>query len=110
MISVILGGCLGAICRYFISSSIRTKTFPLATFLINVTGSLLFGFIASLDLSKTLHLLFTTGFLGGFTTFSTFSFEAIQLIEKRKYVVAAVYVISSCITAILGVWIGYCLA
>ena len=107
MMTVAFGGFLGAIIRFYISSIINTRTYPTATFLINITGSFLFGFIVSLDISNTLSLLFTTGFLGAFTTFSTFSYETIQLIEKRNYFIAAIYVISTLIIGLVGVFLGY---
>lgn len=110
MMTVAIGGFLGAIIRFYISSTINTRTYPTATFLINISGSFLFGFIVSLDISNTLSLLFTTGFLGAFTTFSTFSYETIQLIEKRHYLTAAIYVISTLIIAVVGVWIGFNIA
>lgn len=110
MMTVALGGFFGAISRFYISSVIRTQTFPIATFVVNILGSLLFGFIVGLDLPETMHSLFTTGFLGAFTTFSTFSYESIQLIEKRHYLTAAIYIVSTLMIAVVGVWVGYYIA
>ncbi|MEO4052367.1 fluoride efflux transporter CrcB [Solibacillus sp. CAU 1738] len=110
MILVAIGGFFGAIVRYFISSLLRIQTFPIATFIINITGSILFGIVVGLDVSKTWYYLLATGLLGAFTTFSTFSFETIQLFEKRQYFKAVFYVISTSSIAIFGVWFGYLLA
>ncbi|MGA9226447.1 MAG: fluoride efflux transporter CrcB [Mesobacillus sp.] len=83
-----LGGFLGAISRYSVSQFINKKfsfKIPIATLFINLLGSFLLGFIIGMGIEGTAILLMGTGFMGAFTTFSTFKLEGIQLhLEKRK--------------------------
>jgi CrcB protein len=110
MIFVGIGGALGALTRFLLSKRIgsKVKTFPLATELINITGAFLLGYVAKLyangQLNNTLYLLFAAGFLGAYTTFSTFGLETIGLLEKKEYKKAAWYVIS---TVVLGIPFAY---
>ncbi|RAK23175.1 CrcB protein [Anoxybacillus vitaminiphilus] len=100
MIAISLAGAFGAYCRYLCSmwlGKITFKSLPLAILLINWSGSLAFGMVAGISakyeivVSKAL----TVGFLGAFTTFSTFSLEAVQLLTKKQYGVAIIYIILS---------------
>ena len=98
MISVCIGGFFGAMTRYYLSKHIEKIThvsFPIATFIINIIGCFLIGVVLNFDFTQSVYLLIVIGFLGAFTTFSTFAVEVVQLIEKKKYVVALVYVVSS---------------
>jgi CrcB protein len=115
-----LGGSLGAIARYGISLGLQkfrfTRSFPLATFLINVTGGLLIGvWMGTFEVSTIQEAWFrssgpfATGFLGGYTTFSTFSYETIQLIQKKDWMTAALYVISSVSLSLGATLCGYLL-
>ena len=109
---VILGAGFGGGVRHAVNLAVARLlpgvTFPVATLLINVLGSFLMGIIAeSFALrgalgSNPLRLLLTTGLLGGFTTFSTFSLEAITLFERGDVGAAAAYVAGSVVTALLG--------
>lgn len=111
---VALGGALGACSRYGISAWIydrHTSAFPWGTFAVNVGGSFLFGvlfvLIYSLDtLKEPLRLLLLVGFLGAFTTFSTFSFETIRLLESGQWGTALINVFSSTLVCLAGVWLG----
>jgi len=114
MIFVGLGGGLGAITRYALGNLITSKTksfFPFGTFFINLTGSIILGLVNSLYLkhaiSTNLWLFIGIGFLGGYTTFSTFGYETIQLIIAKKFNIALYYVLLSTITSICGAYIGY---
>jgi CrcB protein len=87
-----LAGGLGAGTRFVLDGVIRARVasqFPWATMLINVTGSLLLGVLAGLVLfhgsAATARLVIGTGFCGGYTTFSTASFESVRLLQHRKY-------------------------
>lgn len=110
MIYVALGGFLGAIARYGLSrfiQSIFNIGYPIATFLINSLGSFLIGFVVGQGYSISAQLFGVIGFLGAFTTFSTFSFEVIQLFEKNEVKRALLYLISSVLIGISFAMIGF---
>lgn len=93
---ICVAGGLGAALRLILDGAIRARTtssYPVGTTVINVTGSFLLGLITGLATSQLLplpwQLMIGTGFLGGYTTFSTASFETVRLIEDRRYVAAA---------------------
>ena len=108
---VALGGALGAAGRYALSLiPVRTE-FPFITLMTNILGAMAIGFIAGLlgtrdDLSPNVALFWKTGVCGGFTTFSTFSLEAWQLLEKGNYLLSALYALLSVVCWVAGVWIG----
>jgi fluoride exporter len=107
-----LGGGIGAMLRFFFSSIIKTTTFPLNTFLINVLGSLLIGIVFALgsknqSISENLKLFLATGICGGFTTFSAFSIENMQMFNERNYTMAFLYIFTSVSFSILAVFIGF---
>ena len=109
MISVCIGGFIGAMTRYYLSKQIEKIThvsFPIATFIINIIGCFLIGLVLNFDFSQSVYLLIAIGFLGAFTTFSTFSVEVVQLIEKKNYMVAVIYVVSSGVIGISCTIIG----
>jgi fluoride exporter len=111
---VFLGGGVGAALRHGINLGIIRilgNGFPYATFLINVTGSFIMGLMAAYfafkgGASQHWRLFLTTGILGGYTTFSTFSLDAALLYERGEWGLAAIYVISSVILAIAGLFAG----
>ena len=112
LIFVGLGGALGSLTRYQAGKIISGKcsiAFPIGTFLINITGAILLGIVSSMDAGKNIYLLFGDGFLGAYTTFSTFMYEGFQLFQKNKKLNALTYIISSLVLGILGYSIGYCL-
>lgn len=113
---VFAGGAIGAPSRYLLDSYVRRRTggrFPYGTLLVNVAGCLLLGLLAgaagSGDLSSGAELLLGTGFCGGLTTFSTFSVEAIELVQHRRGPAAAGYVVASCALGIGAAAVGYAL-
>ncbi|WP_414048604.1 fluoride efflux transporter CrcB [Macrococcus animalis] len=81
MLYVVLGAPLGAMLRYLVSQKLN-GAFPFGTLMINLLGALLLGFVARLD--QSMMLLLGTGFLGAFTTFSTFNVEIVQLFKERR--------------------------
>ncbi len=91
---VALGAFVGANCRYLLSKRLAriSSGFPWATMLINVTGSFLLGLLLTINqpaLPASYRLLLGTGFLGAYTTFSTFSYETVTLAQRGEYVRAA---------------------
>ncbi|HZK55828.1 MAG TPA: fluoride efflux transporter CrcB [Desulfosporosinus sp.] len=115
---IALGGALGAISRYGIGIWISGKWnqgFPLHTFLINISGAFLLGFINILlleryTISPLWRLGIGVGFLGAFTTFSTFSFEVISLFEAGSFYTAGLYTLLSVVVGFSGVALGVALA
>jgi CrcB protein len=111
---VALGGAIGASARYWLGSLINSRLpiqFPLGTFVINVTGSFIIGFFLTLVTQRiTVHpnwrLLIAVGFVGAYTTFSTFEFETLKLIEEGSVVSAALNVVLSLIVGFIAVWLG----
>jgi CrcB protein len=110
-----LGGGAGSILRYLTSKLVTWKigavNFPLATFIVNITGCFLIGLLIGLSLrnqvlSTSMKLLLITGFCGGFTTFSTFSAENLQMYEAGNYGTLALYTLSSIVLGLLAVWGG----
>lgn len=115
-LAVGIGGFVGAIGRYLLSfvSGYYFLEFPLGTMLINLTGAFCIGFIAGITplgvLSEQQQLFFKTGLCGGFTTFSTFSLETLQLLEQRHFLLAGSYACGSVLLCLGGVWAGKTLA
>ncbi len=112
---VAIGGAFGSTLRYLISQWIGSASgnFPWNTFAINCLGCLLIGFFAVkfTDSGQDLNrLLIMTGILGGFTTFSAFSLELVQLIFLDKIVTAALYALSSCLFGLFFCGVGYLVA
>lgn len=111
-----LGGFIGAIGRYLIGMfpGYYYLEFPAGTMLINMIGAFCIGLIAGaipLDvLTVRQQLLLKTGFCGGFTTFSTFSLEAFNLMEQGHWIMAGSYILLSVVLCLLGVFIGKWLA
>ncbi len=111
------GGFLGAIARYLISKTASgwVGAFPLGTLLVNVVGSLLLGFIMySVSFGKTISPEFrsfaTIGFIGAFTTMSTFAYETIRLLELKDYFLFGVNLFSNILLSLAAVLIGRLLA
>ena len=109
-----VGGFFGTCCRFLINRLFLVywkASFPLATFTINVIGCFLFGILFGLIgrsgmLSPKLNALLIVGFCGGFTTFSTFSFESFSLANTGEVMVSLFYMAASVIIGFLAVWVG----
>mgnify|MGYP002451471879 CR=1 FL=1 len=114
IITVGLGGAAGSIVRYLVSYGLLAGHtllgFPAGTFTVNAAGSLVIGFLLALAPSASASQLLVVGFCGGFTTFSTFSADAVRLLRAGHYGPEAAYValsVAVCIAfAALGMWIG----
>lgn len=115
---IAVGGAVGSVARFWLGTLIQQRVgagFPLGTLVINITGSLLLGFLwrfalASPTISPEIRALLTTGFCGGYTTFSTFSFETATLIEDGQYERAAMYVGLSVVISLAGTFLGFAAA
>lgn len=115
--AIAFGGACGAIARYGLNL-LFAKTlapFPFATFFINVTGSFLIGFLLisftdRFAVSENLRLAVIVGFLGAYTTFSTFEMEIFALVRKREFVTVFLYLFSSVLVGFVGVAGGVWLA
>lgn len=117
-----IAGGLGAIARFMLDGLIRARLnrgrlstmLPLGTMIINVSGSLLLGFVTGLVLfhavPSDLQLVVGTGFLGGYTTFSTASFETARLIQERQFVAALVNGVGMLLLAVAAAVAGLGLA
>ncbi|PFQ50841.1 fluoride efflux transporter CrcB [Bacillus cereus] len=106
---VAAGGFFGAITRFAISNWFkkRNKTpFPIATFLINITGAFLLGYIIGNGITTGCQLLLGTGFMGAFTTFSTFKFESVQLLNRKKLYIFLLYLSATYIIGIAFAFLG----
>jgi len=116
ILMVAIGGAVGAVARYgmggWVQSLVRTS-FPMGTLVVNALGSMLLGFLflllEGLALSPETRALVTIGFLGAFTTFSTFSYEAIVLFQGGEWMRGGVYVGSSVALGLAGVLAGMAL-
>ena len=113
---VALGGALGASARYALSLLPVRGDFPVWTFLTNLLGAVVIGFLAGIlagedpDVSKRHAWFWKTGFCGGFTTFSTFSLEAWTLLEQGKLLSGGLYIALSVICCLAGVCLGRMIA
>ena len=115
---VAIGSAVGGVSRYLLSAAVQARVgtaFPLGTLVVNVSGSLLLGFVLRVALgsgsvSPEMRALLTTGFCGGYTTFSTFSYEAASLMERGDYRRASLYVAGSVALSLLGMFLGFAAA
>ena len=113
-ILVAAGGAIGAVARYGLGGYISARTspsFPVGTFTINLSGSFLIGLVTAVlstatPLSADLQALLVTGTLGGYTTFSTYEYESLQLAITGSRKPLALNLIGSVVLGLLGAWIG----
>lgn len=116
--AIAVGAAVGGLARYYLASSVQQRfgvTFPWGTLLVNLSGSLLLGFIiryafATPTMSAEVRALLTTGFCGGYTTFSTFSYETAALLEEGQYERAGAYALGSVLLALAATFCGFMLA
>lgn len=112
VLAVFLGGGFGSVLRYLINRWVLNwfhSSFPIGTFLVNAVGCFLIGFfIFSINRSDILpwRLFLVTGFCGGFTTFSSFAFENIELIQNHQIGIWLLYTSLSVVVGFLFAWLG----
>jgi len=110
-----LGGMLGSMARYalhLLISSRSLSVFPWGTFTVNITGCLLIGVLVGMEsrhviINDPLKWLLITGFCGGFTTFSTFSIEALGLFHQQQYISFFGYTVGSVLLGMLATFLSY---
>ena len=105
-----LGASVGACVRYLLTNIIKIHfkgDFPLATFILNVTGALMLGLVVGIKLNNLLYAVIATGFLGGYTTFSTFNTELFSLLDDHNYRIAIIYIITSYVIGIGFAFLGF---
>jgi CrcB protein len=118
LLYVALGSALGGVARYLLGGLMQRifdTTFPIGTLLINISGSLLLGAIMSYaietpTLSPDMRAFLTIGLCGGYTTFSTFSYETVSLLKDGEWTRAGLYVVASVVLALLSTLLGFVLA
>lgn len=112
---IFVGAGLGGVCRYWVSTffyGILGRQFPYGTLIVNVTGCFLMGFLFVFllerfnGLGSQLRALLLIGLLGGYTTFSSFSIETLNLFENGAMVSGIVNILSNIILCLLAVWLG----
>jgi len=105
---VCIGGGVGATLRWWMSSEITSTSFPYGTLAVNLVGCLLIGVASAMLVSQPkMALLVITGFLGGFTTFSSFGIDAMHLLQAASYKQFLSYVLASNVFGILLVIVGH---
>ncbi|MFN2567463.1 MAG: fluoride efflux transporter CrcB [Gemmatimonadaceae bacterium] len=112
---VALGSAAGGVARFLLGAFVQQRAgaaFPVGTLVVNVTGSLLLGFLIRYALGTPaigpeVRALLTAGFCGGYTTFSTFTYETAALLEDGQYERAALYVASSVFLSLIGMYAGF---
>ena len=113
-----LAGLVGTLCRYWLSGVVARRygeTFPAGTLVVNVAGCLLIGFLFYVFqeryvVGQTARTVVLVGFLGGFTTFSSYGLQTFTLLQDGEFAYAALNVVASNLLGILFVWGGYALA
>lgn len=117
---VALGSAAGGIARYWASGIVATRvgqSFPWDTLVVNVSGSFVIGFLATISMPESRWLLspytrslFMIGFCGGYTTFSSFSLQTINLLQEREWLYALGNAVLSVALCLVSVWLGHTLA
>jgi fluoride exporter len=116
--AIAVGAAAGGVSRFYLGAVVQQRlgaAFPWGTLVINITGSLLLGFLiryalATPAVSVEMRAMLTTGFCGGYTTFSSYSYETAILFEEGQFGRAALYSIGSVLLALLATICGFMLA
>lgn len=119
-LSIAVGGALGSVARYWVSGFVAERAgmvFPWGTLLVNVSGSLAIGFFAALTdpegrflVSPTFRQFVMLGIFGGYTTFSSFSLQTLNLARDGEWLAAGANAVLSLVACLVAVWLGHLLA
>ncbi|MCD6359104.1 MAG: fluoride efflux transporter CrcB [Dehalococcoidia bacterium] len=117
IIYITVAGGLGVLGRYYMVGIVHRLLgtgFPYGTLVVNLLGSFLIGFVMQVSMStdlvpRALRLALTLGFLGAFTTFSTFSYETFSYLEDGNWLMAGVNILANVVPCIIAVFLGYLL-
>ncbi len=104
-----LGGAIGASLRYILSGLSPIRGIPAGTALVNISGSIIFAFVAFSPSPGSAYFLIDAGILSGYTTFSTFSFEVFRMLEDHDYLHMAGTILINLVGSIGGAFLGYIL-
>ena len=115
---IAFGGALGSIARYWVGSTIAGRMgtkFPYGTFVINMTACVLIGFSLTLlarraDMNPAWRFLIPVGFIGAYSTFSTYEWETLSTMRSGAFLLAALYAVSSLVLGLAAVWCGSMIA
>lgn len=111
LVMVGLGGAAGSILRFLLQRLLNEGFFPYGTLCVNITGCFIVGLLAGISttygISQNLALLLITGFCGGFTTLSAFSFESFQLLQQKRMASFFIYTGCTMLLGILATFSGY---
>jgi CrcB protein len=113
-----IGGALGTIARYWVGSTIGSRMgirFPYGTLVVNITACLVLGFTLTYmgkraDLNPAWRFLLPVGFIGAYSTFSTYEWETLSTIRSGAFALAALYAVGSLVVGLAAVWCGAALA
>jgi len=114
---IALGSALGGVARYWSSGFVAVhfgETFPVGTLVVNVVGSFVIGFVATLTapdgrllVSTEMRQFFMLGLCGGYTTFSSFSIQTLEMLRDGEWFRAGAYSVLSVLLCVVGVWLGH---
>jgi CrcB protein len=115
---IAFGGALGSMARYWVGSTIAGRMgtkFPYGTFVINITACVIIGFSLTVlakraDLNPAWRFMVPVGFIGAYSTFSTYEWETLSTIRTGAFLLAALYAVSSLILGLAAVWAGSAIA
>lgn len=115
LLLIAIGGALGSIARYLLSSFVLRATgslLPIGTFAVNLIGCVLFGCIMGaaqhrMVLTPPARMFLLVGVLGGFTTFSTYAYESFALLQDGQFAAASVNIVGQMLAGLIGLWAGY---
>lgn len=113
LVAIVIGAAVGAPARYLLDRAVQSRhesAFPWGTFSVNVLGSFLLGLLAGLSLNDSLMSLLGTGFCGAFTTYSTFGYETVRLVQEGARPLALLNVLASVACGLGAAYAGLALA